>query len=733
MRHLHVTTAIAAVLAAGAIQPANGQTASPSVAGASAPRDAPNDIVVTATKRSERLIDVPVAISVIDSATMAAQNLVSIKDYVSRVPGLAELDTGDGRVQIAIRGITTGGGITNSTVGVTIDDIPVNGSGGTSYGAALVPELDPSAIQQIEILKGPQGTLYGASSLGGLLRYVTVQPSISRVYGSFSMSGTTVAHGDQGYGARGLLNLPLGSTAAFTVSGFYRRDPGYVDDASRDLKDLNGQDVAGGRAALLWEPASNVKVKLAALYQHVSGDGVASIDTDRNFVPAIPYNQTRLPRTGPYSRELQLYSGEVDWDLGFATLTSLTGYNYSKFSSIDDTHLAVGIYAVLGTGDPSVTGTTYFSVATKKFSQEFRLTSPTGKPLEWMIGGFYTDENSNPLYNLVAVVPATGAIVADDIFVDAYPNKYREYAGFANLTYHFTKRFDLQLGGRYGHNRQLYHETIGGPIVPGYDVRTRSAENTFTYSVSPRFRISSNLTLYARVATGYRPGGPNTAITPTTPEAFRADTTTNYELGFKGDLLNHVLYLEASAFRIDWKDIQLVQNDPVTQFAYYDNAGGARSQGFELSLTARPSRGLTIAGNVGYTDAKLTEDAPLIAGKPKAGDRLPFSAPWSASLAIDQVFELQDGVKLSFGGTVAYSDKRRGNYVSSGQVTYPAYATVDLRAGLTNGRWDVSLFASNLFDKAVAIAGDIRASGSPLYAAVLNRPRTIGVQVGYKF
>jgi outer membrane receptor protein involved in Fe transport len=691
-----------------------------------------SEIIVTATKRAERLIDVPLAISVIDSSSMASQNLLTIKDYVSRVPGLAASDAGNGRVQIAIRGITTGG-LSNATVGVTIDDIPVNGSGATSYGSVLVPELDPGIIQRLEVLKGPQGTLYGASSLGGLMRYVTVQPSFKDVSGSASVSGTSVSHGGQGYGVRGMLNVPLDSTVAVVLSGFYRRDPGYVDDAILGLENVNRQDVSGGRAALLWQPVSGLEVKLAALYQHSSGDGSASVDTDASFTPLTPYNHTNVPRTGPYRRTIQLYSGELNWDLGFATLTSLTGYNYSKFSSVDDTSLALSFYAVAGTGNPNVVATTYFSVWTKKFSQELRLTSPTSTALEWMLGAFYNKERSAPLYNLVAVDPADGAIVADDIFVNRFPTRYKEYAAFLNLTYHFTDRFDVQLGGRYGNNSQFYHETIEGPLAPGYDVRTRSKENTFTYSVSPRFRINPNMTLYARVSSGYRPGGPNTAITPTTPEAFASDTTTNYEIGFKGDLIDHTLYLEASAFRIDWKDIQLQLRDPVTQFVYFDNAGGARSQGFELSLTARPSPGLTIAGTIGYTDATLTEDAPSVAGSPKKGDRLPFTSPWSASLSVDKAFELRNDLRLSLGATIAYLDKRLGNYNFDGQVMYPAYTTVDLRAGLSAERWNLSLFASNLFDKAAAISGDTRASGSPLYAAVFNRPRTLGVEMGYKF
>ena len=690
------------------------------------------DIVVTATKRSERLIEVPLSISVVQSSTMASQDLVKVQDIVARVPGLA-VDTGDsGRVQLAIRGITTGGQ-NNNTVGVTIDDVPVGGSTGTSYGSVTVPELDPGVIQQVEVLRGPQGTLYGASSLGGLLRYVTADPRVDRVFGSATASVTGVDHGDVGFGVRAMSNLPLTTNAALLVNGFFRRDPGYVDDASRGLKNVNRADNYGGRAALRWDATGALSIKLAALIQKTDGNGSSLIDANSNLQPLRAYNQTRLVGSGAYSRKLQLYTGTATLDLGFATATSVTGYGISDYHSRDDVNASLNFYARLATGRTDVGAIADLTTSTKKFTQEVRLASPASSRFEWLIGGFYTNEKSNPFYNLIATDLRTGAF-AGEVLPDSFPSKYREYAGFATFTYRFTDRLDLQAGGRYGHNHQVYDEYIPGPLYdPPYVVHGTSAENVFTYSVTPRFRISPTMTLYGRIAAGYRPGGPNSGAGFGLPATYKSDSTVNYEIGYKASLFDRKLSFEAAIYRVDWKDIQLQQNDPATQFTYYANGPHARSQGFELTANLRPVRALTIAATLGYTDAKLREDVPYISGSPTRGARLPFTAPWSASLGADYDLVIGDATKASFGAVLSYLDARRGAFVSYGQARYPAYTTLDLHASLTRGDWRLSAFVSNLFDKSVAISGDQKSTGNPIFAIIVNRPRTVGLEVSRAF
>ncbi|MFW2853507.1 TonB-dependent receptor [Sphingomonas sp. TX0543] len=688
-----------------------------------------DDIVVTAQKRSERLIEVPLSISVVQSATIASQNLVKLEDIVARVPGLATNTAEFGQVQIAVRGVTTGG-LNNSTVGVTVDDVPVGGTTIASYGNLFVPELDPGVLQQIEVLRGPQGTLYGASSLGGLLRYVTADPRFGVTSGSVAVSSTSVDHGDVGFGTRAVLNLPVASNAALLVNGFFRRDPGYVDDAALGLKNVNRADNYGGRAALRLGVTDTLSVKLAALVQKTTGDGSAQIDADRDLNILRPYNQTRLIGTGAYSNKIELFTGVINLDMGFATATSVTGYSVSHnvYSQDGTDYLSYPPPIAIGRSDVGVN--VIFNGLLKKFSQEFHIASRTNQPLEWLVGAFYTYEKSSISSSFLAVERTTGKTI-EDMYPGVGPGSYREYAAFASLTYHFTDRFDLQAGGRYGHNNQSQVNIVtSGPFAG--ETSGRSSENVFTYSVTPRFRISPTQTLYARLAAGYRPGGPNQGIIGL-PPTYHSDSTLNYEIGYKANLFDHKLSIDAAVYRIDWKDIALQVLDLNTNFPYFTNGGRARSQGVELSGTLRPVRPLTLGLTVGYTDAKLRDDIPGVPGSPMKGDRLPFSAPWSASFSADYDFTIGAQTKASLGFGVNYLDKRRGGFMDYGQVTYPSYTTADVRASLQRAGWKLSTFVSNIFDKRIPVGGDQISPGNPRFGLIINRPRTIGVDLSRAF
>jgi iron complex outermembrane receptor protein len=699
--------------------------------------DAPTDIIVTAQKRSERMLEVPVAITALDSTSLGERNQVQIQDYVAKVPGLAFSEQGGGRVNLAIRGITTGT-TNNATVGVTIDDVPIGGSTGFSYGDTLVPELDPSILQRVEVLRGPQGTIYGASSLGGLLKYVTADPSLTDTSGRIESSINTVEQGDVGFGIRGMASMPIvADKLGIQVSMFTRRDPGYVDDPAQAIADVNQVDNFGGRVALLWKPAEAVSLRLAAIYQESNGDGTAEVDGDAAGRPTIGLAHNRLVGSGSYHRTFALYSANLDVDLQWATLSSVTGYSRSFYESFDDVDDTLNSYAVAGSGDPTAAALTDFSVPTEKFSQEIRLASASGGKLEWLIGGFYTKENSDPFYNLLAVDRATGSTIIP-VLPDRYPNNFQEYSAFGTLTYHFSDRFDVQVGGRYSKNKQFYHETITGPFFDPdiYDVTARSKDSSFTYLFSPRFRITPDVMVYARVASGYRPGGPNPGAAFGFPATYTADTTVSYEVGAKASLLDRRLTVEASVYDIEWDDIQLRRTDPVTRFAYFENSGKARSRGAELALTVNPIRGMTLDGNVSYTDATLREDVTFGAGGPvliPAGEMLPFSSKWSGSVGIEQRFDL-GGTEAFIGGDFNFTSNRLGDpptLPTGVRLRLPSYETFNLRAGLeaASGLL-ITVYVKNLTDKRGVINAEERGTGSTI---VLSRPRTIGLSLAQKF
>lgn len=695
------------------------------------------EVVVTATKRSERLKDIPVSVSVLGSAALESQQAVRLQDYFAQVPGLQVNPTNSGRLSLAIRGITTGGSA-NPTVGVVIDDVPVGSSSSLTYAGLMAADIDPATLERIEVLRGPQGTLYGAASLGGLLRYVTAKPKMNVLSGRFQVDGSDVDTGENGYGARGTVNVPLvDDKLAAVFSGFFRHDPGVIDDLSRGKEDVDSADVWGGRLSTLWQANENVSLRVSATYQSSEGDGSSNVISNRMSDLTSAFTQDYIVGSGSYERKVQQYDATLNIDLGWADLTSISAYGISRFLEISDTSATFGGLVAAALLRDDLGSLTFLPSETKKFSQEVRLASPTGEKLEWLAGLFYTDEDSDTQYNIFGSDLTTGELVGV-AFPDAFPITFEERAVFGSATYHFTDRFDVQLGGRYSENEQVFDELITGPLYPvAYEVHAESKDDSFTYLVSPRFKISPNNMVYGRVATGYRPGGPNPGAGFGTPAEYAADTTTSYELGWKTELLDRRVSLDASVYYIDWKDIQLQQIDPVTQFVFYTNAGKATSQGADLTVQAVPREKMTVTGTLAYTDAELASDTNgnLIGS---SGDPLPFSAELTASLAVDQEFPLSAELNGFVGGSVNYLGERNGNFPSSAgvpRVLLDSFTTLDLRAGVRNAGWTFSVFARNLTNEEGVLGGapETAGGGTGRYVLTLVRPRTIGLSVAREF
>ncbi len=697
------------------------------------------EVVVTAQKREERLQDVPVPVTAISADTLVNSNQLRLQDYYAKVPGLNFTMGNRGEPFLSIRGITTDI-YTNPTIGVVVDDVPY-GSSTVLGGGFSVPDIDPSELRRIEVLRGPQGTLYGASSIGGLLKYVTVDPSTDRVSGSVQ-GGLSAIHNENeaGYSVRGAVNVPLSDTLAIRASGFTRRDPGYVDDPTRGVEGVNEGHANGGRLSALWRPSQDFSLKLSALIQDSKRDGSPEV----HLLPGLgDLQQSALQGTGVYDKKVQAYSANLTTKLGDIDLTSLTGYSVNEaFTTIDYTPLLGSFITQPQFG---VTGTELFeNNRTSRFSQEVRISAAAGERLNWLLGAFYTHEDSSVASPTDAINPA-GASVG--LLLDStYPTAYEEYAAFANLTFQLTDRFDVQVGGRESRNQQRYSQVDAGPLVPAFfgrptplvtpEIDTKG--NAFTYLVTPRFRLSSDLIVYARFASGYRPGGPNTGCARfAVPCQYDADKTQNYELGIKGDVWADALSIDASVYYVDWKDIQLLVNLASGLGSFNANAGRAKSQGLELSVESHPWTGLTISAWTAWNDAELTEDMPSTSSViGKSGDRLPVSSRFTGHFSLQQEFRLPNSISAFFGGSVSYVGRREGSFPSvfaspPQRQEFPSYATTDLRAGLSYESWDVNLFANNVTDKRGVLSGGL---GHLLpYGFTYIQPRTVGVSLTRTF
>ncbi|QXQ07313.1 TonB-dependent receptor [Sphingosinicellaceae bacterium] len=705
------------------------------------------DIIVTAQKRNQALIDVPQSVSVITGATLERQQAVTFGDYLKNVPGLQINQSNPGEARLILRGINTGG--VASTVAVYVDEVPFGSSTGLANGATLAGDFDTFDIAQIEILRGPQGTLYGANSLGGLLKFVTNAPQTDKLVVRGRAGVETVSGGQIGYYGNAVVNVPLGDTLAVRASGFYRKDGGFIDSigtgGSNVQKNINGDRTYGGRASLLFKPSDRASFRLTAIAQNIDVNAPTVVDADPLTLRQL-YGGDTVSQFVPQFRDIRyrVYTGTANVDLGFADLTSASGYSTQKQSRREDfsANLSPLIAAVFGTPN-----NLFLSQRTnnEKYDQELRLSSGNRISfLDIVAGAYYTHEKAliSQQYNAVnpgTLTPVAGLPLLADVNLRS---RYEEIAGFGNVTVHLGDRFDVDLGGRYSHNKQRAAQTTAGALAGGTNVLpiSRSSDNVFTYSVAPKFKLTPDASLYARVAKGYRPGGPN-ALAPGapagTPRDFGPDTVISYEAGFKGQTADNSFSLEVSGFYIDWSRIQLLA--VINGFGVNTNAGKARSEGAEFTATARPAPGLVFSVNGAYTDAKLTQDAPAIVGGLR-GDPLPFSPKISVSANGDYTWNLSEAVKAFAGASVRLLSRQYANFDTTytpisgrSQPRVPSYEVVDLRAGVDFGRFTLEAYAKNLTDSGGIVSVSPRtANGFNLRPAGavgtgIIRPRTVGV------
>jgi iron complex outermembrane receptor protein len=693
------------------------------------------EIVVTAQKKEERLQDVPLPVTSIDAQTLVDDHQLSIQDYYTRVPGLGLTTAGQGNAKISIRGMTSSSFVGTPTVGVVVDDAPYGSSTASGASRPGAPDIDPSDLARIEVLRGPQGTLYGASSIGGLIKFVTVDPSTAGFSGQIETDGSGTRHGEGLGGAvRGAVNIPLADSLAIRASSFVRHDPGYLDVPLYNLQGVNKVDAYGGRFAALLKLGDRWSVKLSGLSQTIRSSG----SDDGTLQPGInPLDQLLTVRgAGAYTNRNQSYVGTVTGLMGPATLTSITSYNIVQSQSSIDTTNAFGTLPDVLSG---VHGSAQYDVdETDKFTQEVRLSGSFLEHFEWLAGLYYTheDDSKDGSINYVAD-PPTGAVAAI-ILGDAFPTTFAERAAFADLTVHFTSQFDVQLGGRKSENRQSYKEIFSGPALSATQPLVHTTDNSFTYLVTPRYRWSDDLMAYVRVASGYRPGGPNWTCTLfPAPCAYKADTSVNYELGFKFSSPDRRVSLDASVYYINWNAIQIVVTNSISP--YFANAGKAKSQGVELSGQWRAAEGLTLAAWVSWNDAVLKEGFPANSGAVGvSGDRLPYAARFSGNISIEESMPVGQGLTATFGAVGSYIGSRATDFAFIGgaprEPDLPGYTKLDLHADLRWGLWTAGLFADNLTDQRGVLYVYNRYYTTPNNeGAMFIRPRTLGLSLTRTF
>jgi iron complex outermembrane receptor protein len=723
-----------------------------------------DEIVVTALKRSTTLQETPISISAVTGDTIANSGVQSIADLNASVPSLTFVDGGPSNRRVVIRGIQAAG---EPTVGTYYDETPVTGAIGAGNDAGgSTPELRLFDVERVEVLRGPQGTLYGSGSMGGTLRVIYEKPKFDTEFaGDVSLSSTR--GGGANYEGSAMVNVPvIDDKIAVRAVGFYRNANGYIDNTTLNIKNINDQKSYGGRLLVRLQPTEDLTIDAAAYINRTRTDTNAWTLTSGKF------KSDALTRQ-PVRDNLELYSLTANYDFGGVTLTGIVSYLDRDLDSVSDvsrfirsTRTAAGCAARVSAGAPcSPTQlTNYYALVDSQSSSalfpqqtmqswtaELRLSSDGAGPFNWTVGGFYSDRDTSVANPQSNADPVTGKIIepqqiATVRFID---DSLRQVAVFGEFSYDITDKLNLTAGARYfKYDKDISGQTTLGSILVGAVVRplsfVNSSEDGTAFKFNASYKITPDVMLYAEAAQGFRPGGANQVIglaQELTP--YQSDSLWNYEIGLKNTFFDRRLTLNIDAFQIDWSDMQITGRTPNGAFSFITNAGKARVRGLELETTIRPAEGFSITGNASYIDAKLRENQANanVSAPGLKGDRIPYVPKFSAGIAAQYEWALSDtlsGFARIDGNTVggSYSDFRPSGQPTVNFTRYiDDYQLVNLRLGVEGpeSSWAAYLFATNLFDSTAITRATSSAIAVGRTLVNSAAPRTIGLNFRTRF
>lgn len=693
-------------MAQSAVAPAAAadQSAPSSAANGSAAND--GDIIVTAQKRSESVQRVPIAITVVDGAQLARQQITTLADLKRSVPGLEFSYPGATPGSAGyIRGIGTNvtGATAEASVGLVVDGVPQGN----------VPQSAIFDVARVEVLRGPQGTLFGQSVSAGLINITSAAPKIGEFSGSvqFELAGNNFAGSEYSRNiGRLILNVPLSSNAALRVSGHYDSiqdvKKNYFTGDSQDKKDR------GARARLLWEPKSNVTVNLIADYNQVDTHNGAYLaiykTTDANLVSLLascgvtvgPSNADTCSPLTPYENIIQYgFSGQIDWQLGGDyTLTSITGYRrqtYKQLASID----GLPTSSLPNVPYPNITyGGPGGDDNLRLFTQEIRLTSPASGPFQYVLGGFFSryTENRNYINNLfLPFLP--NPILTNYVRTPVV----KSLAAFGQGTYNLTDHLRLTAGGRYTRNDVLSRTQMIAGGTPGL-YSAHSVVDDFSWKVAAQYDLAPRLMAYATVSRGFKgqtyDEDSNLSANPT---YIKPEKPMAYEIGLKGRLFGG-LNFDLNGYYQKVGDYQAQVCTPsLTRgiICVAQNIDKLVTKGFELGLFGQLLPGLTLNGGVAYTDARYPKGFLGTDGTDLGGYQITYAARWKVVASAEYEHPISPIAKVFVGADTVYRSRVRYITKATDAVTFQPHFITGARIGLRfmNDRYELALFARNLF------------------------------------
>ena len=710
-------------------------------------------VVVTANKREQAAIDVPASVTAISAERLSQGGATRLEDFAAQIPGMALTAQTRGQTVVTLRGIGTGSNQAMPTTAQYIDDAPIGSINAFAAGSKVTPDLDPYDLRRVEVLKGPQGTSYGAGAVGGVVRYVTVPANTKRFSGAVAIGANEVSSGGNGHSVRAALNIPLiADTLGLRVSAFDRTEAGYIDNAFNGKTDINTARIKGGRIALDWQIGDGWSLRAWALTQRFRADGMGMEDV---LVPSLATVGKPLQRA-TYVDEVQdiklnvsniAIKGSV---AGFDVVSSTT-YQTSDLMRVNDNTAGSTRALQMITGLAGLGVYTVGNIDTRRVSQELRARSTAfDERLEYEVGLFYTKEDN--LLDSQLPPPflyASGTVLPfPKLGSGTITSSYEEHSLFGNMSYAVTPQVSVLAGIRRANDDQhfdLDYKTSALSPAPVKLIQDVSHGKT-TYMAGINYKLHPDTALYARVATGYRPGGPSAlppGVLANGKASFEPDDLTSYELGFKSAFLGNKASIEAALFNTNWKNVQLMAVAPAKPpqtyipFNYGTNGGTARSSGAEATLLLSPFDSVTVRASAAYTDTHLTSAASAVGGL--SGDAMPYVPKWGGSLSADYRFAL-GAAKAYVGGTVSHVGERVSDYSLNMPSMLPGYTTLMVNGGLNWSSVRVNLYAKNLTNsRGINFLGQastdaVRTNPSAyLYTAAIIQPRTIGIDLSYLF
>jgi iron complex outermembrane recepter protein len=696
------------------------------------------EVIVTAQRRTEDVKEVPTSISVLGSAALENGHIGGLEDISRAVPGLSfSAGGGPGLDNIEMRGVSSTSG--SATVGLYLDDVPITVT--NLYNGAVEPRLFD--MDRVEVLRGPQGTLYGASSMGGAIRFISNQPNLTTFGGSVSSQVSGTRHGGVNYDEQGVLNVPLvEGTAAARIGVDFGEDSGYIDNYT-----LSDQLARSGTNDDKWTvlrlSAKVVPDDTLTITPAFYGEWEKTGDTSV-FYPTVGLYQQEKEVQEPSVDHLIIGSLTVakQWDWG--QLTSISSYFQQQFNRIEDGTYYNSEYlgSIIDSDPPNgimnqgyqiglLPGPVYTKVKTSVVTQEFRIASAPASDsgLSWVGGVFYSDYRVHRLFNayiddlnqtfesIYGIPPQDSDVFSGVTFPnnsvanDNTAEDEKQYAVFGDVSYRIVPSLKATAGLRYSYAPTIFNDFQGGYFSIGVPPVSQRAK---FYATTPKFSLTydatPDMTLYASASEGYRIGGSEIYISPSlcaqdlanlglgsAPQTFNSDSLWSYEGGLKGRFFDDTLSIDVDGYFLQWKNIQQTVDLPICGYTITTNVGNAEAYGPELEVNYKPVRDLTLGLSTEYTHDALTKVTSSVGAA--VGDHILNVPEWMATFRVEYSHPFADDLKGFVRSDYDWTGPSNGAFdPTNPDYSRPVYSILNASIGVNLHGYEISLFAKNLLD-----------------------------------